>query len=275
MRNKKNFIFAFFLIFVFVSYASAEGFQIGIHAQGTVDEAEFNHTVRNSWKWTAFKEDHSQEDKYVFHDSLNAMQMALSAGKIKEIDVPEIVGEYMIAVNPDYEISCVMRCHYEIEFVFGFLRDERGFELQEKFNDAIAFLKVEGKLDEIIKNYTKDPDIMLSKPVEFENFEGKETLKIAITGDMPPIDFISVDGKAAGFNAAILSEIAKYLEVNIELVNIHTDARTANLTSGRTDAVFWYMRETGPIKYDIPEEVIISNPYYSWDTFVHVRLKNK
>ena len=272
---KKNFIFTLVLILVFVSAAYAEGFRIGLHAQGRVDEAEFNNTVRSTWKWSALEEDHSNDDKFVFYDSLNEIQMALSAGKIKEIDVPKIVGEYMTAVNPDYEISCAMRCHYDLDFVFGFLRNERGFELQEKFNDAIAFLKITGKLDEIIKNYTKDSDIMPLKPVEFENFDGAETIKIAITGDMPPIDFISVDGKASGFNAVILSEIAKRLKVNIKLINIDTGSRTASLTSGRSDAVFWYMKENSPTQSDIPEEVIISEPYYSWDTFVHVRLKNK
>ena len=272
---KKNFIFALVLILVFVSAASAEGFKIGMHAKNRMDEAEFNNIIRSSWKWTALREDHSNDEKFVFYENLNAMQMALNAGKIKEIDVPEIVGEYMIAVNHDYEISCVMRLFYECDFVFGFLRSERGFELQEKFNDAIAFLKMNGKFDEIIENYTKNPDIMSLKPVEFENFDGAETIKIAITGDMPPVDFISVDGKAAGFNAAILSEIAKRLKVNIELINIETGARTVSLTSKKTDAVFWYMKDSGPTQSDIPEEVIISEPYYSWDTFVHVRLKNK
>lgn len=273
---KKNFIFALVLILIFASAASSEGLKIGILAKAAIDEAAFNHSVKNTWKWSALREDHSADDKFVFYENLNAMLMALKAEDIKEIDVPEIVGEYITEVNPDCEISCVMRCHYDNEFVFGFFRSERGFELQEKFNEAIAFLKMNGKLDEIIENYTKDPDIMSSKHVEFENFDGADTLKIAITGDMPPVDFVSVEGKAAGFNAAILSEIAKRLKVNIELINIDTGARTVTLSSGRSDAVFWYMRDNGPRERDdIPEEILISEPYYSWNTFVHVRFKNK
>ena len=273
MINTKKFIFAFFLIFVFVSAVSAEGVKIGILVSSAVDEAEFNESVKNTWRWYSLREDHSNDDRFIFHENLNAMQIALRAGKIKEIDVPEIVGEYMIKVNPDYEISCVMRCYYDLELVFGFLRNERGFELQEKFNDAIAFLKMNGKLDEIIENYTNKSDFTSLKPVEFENFDGAETIKIAITGDIPPIDFISAEGEAAGFNTAILYEIAKRLKINVEIVDIETAARTASLTSGRADVVFWYMKDNGPTQFDIHEEIITSDPYYSWNTFVHLRLK--
>ena len=53
------------------------------------------------------------------------------------------------------------------------------------------------------------------------------------------MDFVSSDGKAAGFNIALLTEIANRAQVNIELVQIETGARPIALSTGKVDAVFW------------------------------------
>mgnify|MGYP002513585986 CR=1 FL=1 len=62
---------------------------------------------------------------------------------------------------------------------------------------------------------------------------------MTVTGDVPPMDFVAADGKAAGFNIALLTEIANRAQVNIKLVQIETGARAMALASGKVDAVFW------------------------------------
>ena len=65
-------------------------------------------------------------------------------------------------------------------------------------------------LDRLADEYYKDFD--LKKPaVEFAKYDGADTIKIAVTGDRPPIDLITADGKATGFNTAILAEIGKIM----------------------------------------------------------------
>ena len=45
----------------------------------------------------------------------------------------------------------------------------------------------------------------------------------------------------------------------------------ASLISGRSDVVFWYqVTEGASVQYDVPTGVILSEPYYDWDTFVHI-----
>ena len=67
--------------------------------------------------------------------------------------------------------------------------------------------------------------------------------------DLPPIDYVAADGKAAGFNTALLAEIAKRLKINIKTVYVNTASRTASLSSGRSDVVFWYqVRENAETK---------------------------
>ena len=62
---------------------------------------------------------------------------------------------------------------------------------------------------------------------------------MAITGDQPPLDYMTADGQPVGFNTAILAEIRKRLQKNIELVSIESGARSVALSSGEVDMVFW------------------------------------
>ena len=84
-----------------------------------------------------------------------------------------------------------------------------------------------------------------------------------MTGDLPPLDYVSEDGSPAGFNTAILAEIAKRLGKNIEVVDIDSGARAAALSSGQIDVIFWV---------DKPEGVELSEPYFK-DDVEHLQIK--
>lgn len=60
-----------------------------------------------------------------------------------------------------------------------------------------------------------------------------------MTGALPPMDYVSADGSFAGFNTAILAEIGKRLERNIELVQVDSLGRALALAQGNVDVVFW------------------------------------
>ncbi|MBQ4469991.1 MAG: transporter substrate-binding domain-containing protein, partial [Synergistaceae bacterium] len=108
--------------------------------------------------------------------------------------------------------------------------------------------------------------------IRFERFKDAETIRVALTGDLPPVDFTAEDGTPAGYSVAVLAEIGKRLHVNIMPVNISAGARTAALVSGRADIVFWYeVNESLETQPDVPDEVILSEPYLVWEKFIHVR----
>ena len=91
---------------------------------------------------------------------------------------------------------------------------------------------------------------------------------------MPPIDYIDEGGNPAGFNTALLAELGRRLHANMKLVNIESGARTAALVSGRVDVVFWYETIQGYAQsYDAAEGVLLSDPYYRWNTFLHLKKK--
>ena len=84
---------------------------------------------------------------------------------------------------------------------------------------------------------------------------------------MPPIDYIAPDGTPAGYNTAILSEIGRRLKVNIKTLNVETVARASALKSKRADVVFWFQSSIDPSypNLDVPDGIILSEPYYKWN----------
>ena len=209
------------------------------------------------------------EVRVKFYPNLNALQMALNAGEIKHIVLPEVTAEYLMNVNQEYEPVLVLHSQ-GMGLAFGFRADNK--DLRDKFNRAITRMREDWTLSALEGMYLSRPGTSSPKPVEFAKFDGAGTIRAAVTGDLPPVDFMSDSGEAAGFSTAVLAEIGKQLGVNIELMNVESAARSSALASGRADVVFWYEvakgAETQP---DIPDGVIVSETYYDWDKLIHLR----
>lgn len=206
-----------------------------------------------------------------FYDSLLSMQMALRSGKIDEIVLPEPVGMYLISNNSNYDISFSMNM-MPSTISFGFKQGNT--KLQKEFDTAISAMRKDGTLAKLGRKFITE---LNGEPeaAKFSDFKGAETIKVAVTGDLPPIDYVAADGKPTGYNTAIISEIGRRLKKNIRLISVDAGGRSAALASGRADVVFWYRNtETSKIKSsklknavrDTTAGVILSVPYYEWDT---------
>ena len=212
-----------------------------------------------------------------FYDSLLSMQMALRSGIVDEIALPESVVMYIVNNNPtQYEILFSLNM-MPSTISFGFKKGN--VALQKEFNSAISAMKKDGTLMTLEDKFINNLGSSEPQQVKFQEFKGAKTIKVAVTGDLPPIDFIASDGRPTGYNTAILSEIGKRLKKNIRLISIDTGGRSAALASERADVVFWYRNREGikvPQKIksknlkgamkDSIDGVILSEPYYSWDT---------
>ncbi len=204
-----------------------------------------------------------------FYDSLTAMQMALNAGQIHQIVMPEAPANYILNVNKQTEAALVLPAD-GMGLAFGFRGEDT--QLRDSFNKALDSMREDWTLSAIEGVYTASPGQTEPEAVKFAVFPGAKAIKAAVTGDLPPIDFIAADGTPVGFNTAVLAEIGKRLHMNIELVEVAAGARTAALTSGRADVVFWYeVNSKSEVQHDIPEGVIISKPYYEWHKFIHIK----
>ncbi len=221
--------------------------------------------------WTVF--DHNHAIDFQYYDDLAGMLMALNAGTVDEITLPRFVAEYVVKTNPELEICCVEAMPEMMTLRFGFREDENN--LLEKMNEAIAAMKADGSLDELMDTYLKPSAGEDLAPVQFDSFpESEETIRVAVTGDLPPIDYVGADGVPAGFNTAVLAEIGRRLGVNVELVPLQTGSRALALMTGTADAVFWFMWSPNDAN-DVPEGVLLSDSYLSFDMWLHIRPVSK
>jgi ABC-type amino acid transport substrate-binding protein len=126
--------------------------------------------------------------------------------------------------------------------------------LLEKINSAMATLSSNGTLDALDKKYIKSDNIaqVLKMPAAtMPNISGSENVVVGVCGDLPPLDYITPDGKPTGYNAALMAEIAKTVGINVTLLVIESEARFSAIESGRIDMFFWndtFFQDTDKIK---------------------------
>ena len=210
----------------------------------------------------------------VFFNDLNSMLAALKAKQIDRFAVSKRVADYIAARNDDVQII-----DYNLKPILGYSMavEEKNAATIEEINKAINAMREDGTLKKLIEdnitNLKGDP-----APVEIAKIDGADTIKVAVTGDMPGMDCILADGTPAGFNVAFLSELSKRINKNFELVSISSDARGAALSSGQVDALFWvigtYDQDGKALPYplDSMKGVAISVPYMM-DSRVGLALK--
>lgn len=212
----------------------------------------------------------------VFFDNLNAMQMALQSKQIDEISTYQSVALYMIAKDPRFEVLNDHSLELIDSFCFALRDDET--ELKNSLNAIIKEMQSDGTLDRLTKEYITDINTENDPPAtELPHFDSADTIKVGVTGDLPPFDFVSSDGKPAGFNTAVLAEIGNRMSKNIELVNIESGARASALSSKQVDVVFWAIvpvSEIIPSDSDKPDGVILTDPYFK-DKTVHMIFKGE
>ena len=251
--------------------ADSPSVKIGMLKHLNASEEEFNNFTKKvsdtlSLNMTSYNP--------VFYDNLNSMLMALNSGEIKVISTYNCVAQYLVAHNPNkYEILK----DDTLEFIdaFCFAMREEDVQLKNDVDNFINEMKIDGTLERLTKEYITDVKDKEPPPVNMPYFEGEDTLKIAITGDLPPLDLVLADGKPAGFNTALIAELSKHLNKNVEIINIDSAARASALTSGRVNIIFWAIvpvSEIIPTDADKPAGTELSTPYYR-ARIVHVKLK--
>ena len=280
MKKKILCSLIFVLLVTSCAYAEVIGTlnrsNVNIPENLTVEEVMYTKGYKDALLATVFDKDFKTEGTSMkFYDSVSLMQLALNKGDIDVFTAPEFVGEYMLRTNPEYILRGFMIGKVSMALALGFLEEKK--ELCDKFSKAIEEMEEEGKIGLLLRDSITGPKAANPDPVEFAKFDGAETINVAVTGDMPPLDYIDAGGKPAGFNTAMLSEIGRRLKININLVNIETGARAIALKSGRADAVFWFQVFTGYENFkdqpDIPEGVIVTTPYYGWNKSVLIGKK--
>jgi polar amino acid transport system substrate-binding protein len=205
------------------------------------------------------------DDERLQYPNLSAALLALENEKIQLLASPKTTVDYIVAHNDKFQIADYPTANGKNSK--SMLTAETNTELYGILDEAIKQLKADGTLDQLIEEELNAYITIDPTPAELPTFDGAKTYKIAVTGDLPPMDFVTADGKAAGFNVALLTEIANIAQVNFELVVVDADARLTSLASGVVDAVFWVIPNKcficGESLGDAPEGTMITESYFS------------
>lgn len=215
--------------------------------------------------------------EFVYYDNLMTLQAALESDKVHCIALYSNVAKYLTDRNAKFKVveenpGSAKRPVDDICFA---VRQEAQ-ELKESLDQAVREMKADGTLERLEKDYItdlgpcEDPSI-----VPIQEIPGADSVSVAVTGDLPPFDLVLANGKAAGFNTAVLAELGERLGKNIEIIQVDSAARVSALMSGQADVVFWSVLPVEgdmPKDLDQPDGVELTLPYFR-DEIVHVEKK--
>jgi len=108
-------------------------------------------------------------------------------------------------------------------------------QLKADIDKAIASIKENGTLKKMQDELNND---LLVDTKEMPQIAGAKIIKVGISGGQGLLDYIGVDGRPAGFSAALLSEISRLMQVNFEVMSIEAQTRYADLESKKIDVIF-------------------------------------
>ena len=166
--------------------------------------------------------------------SLSTMLMELKAGRVDFMWLPSSVGSYLAAGDNTMIVTILEK--ELIQFHMATRPEDK--ELWLEINKAIEELKADGTLKKLAEEYiTKANGTPV--PKEHKNYKDGETHVVAVTGDLPPLDYVSADGNPAGFNVALLNAISEKIHCNFKIVQVEAPARLSALESKKVDMIFW------------------------------------
>ena len=211
--------------------------------------------------------------KITFYNDLKLMQMGIESGSVDQISVYKCVANYVTATNKKFELVQDGGLKLSDSFCFAVRKEDTA--LKDELDKAIDAMKADGTLDKLIKTYITDvkPDDI--PEVEIPMTEGADLIKVGVTGDLPPLDYVNPDGSPAGFNTAVLAEISKRIGKNIEVIDIDSGARSSALSAKKIDVIFWAILPTGekvPADIDKPDGAEFTKPYFQ-DDVAHLKFK--
>ncbi len=170
--------------------------------------------------------------------TLNEGLLLLNAGRADGMVSLYSTAQYIAARNP--ELTSI-RGAYEMSMCMLARADRQ--ELISTLNHGIEGMIADGVMSALWSEHVTGV-IALGEPSPVALPDNKDGLKlrVGVSGDIPPMDYVAADGTPAGFNTAMLSELAKRENLSVEIVQIDSGARFAALASDRIDLFFWQTR---------------------------------
>ena len=218
----------------------------------------------------------SIKDKYGFtiktFDTGDLMNNSLSTGAVNAIMDDKPVIEY--AINQGQDLSINMDGEAVGSFAFGVKKGSKYEYLVTEFNEALAQMKKDGSLDQIINKWTNSSktssqvtSLTSTTSAGQKATPVKSKYVIASDSSFAPFVFQNSSNQYTGIDMDLIKAIAKDQGFEIEITNPGFDAAINAVQSGQADGMIAGMSVTDARK----ETFDFSDSYYTANTILGVK----
>lgn len=215
------------------------------------------------------------KDKYGFtlktFDTGDLMYNSLSAGDVDAVMDDQPVIEY--AINQGQNLKISMKGEAVGSFAFGVKKGSKHEHLVTEFNEALAQMKKDGSLDEIINKWTASKGNSDSAVPETSTPAGqkatptKDKYIIASDSSFAPFVFQDDSNQYTGIDMELIKAIAKDQGFTVEVTNPGFDAAINSVQTGQADGIIAGMSVTDARKKTFD----YSDPYYTANSILAVK----
>lgn len=227
------------------------------------------------------------KDKYDYtiktFDTGDLMYNSLSTGAVDAVMDDQPVIEYAIKQGQDLSIN--IDGESVGSFAFGVKKDGSHENLIKQFNTALAQMKKDGTLDQIIEKWTGSSQSSSSTTTtastsavpETTTEAGqkatpkKKTYKISSDSSFAPFVFQNDQSKYTGIDMELIKAIAKDQGFTLEISNPGFDAAVSDVQNGNADGMIAGMTVTDARKATFD----FSDPYYTTNSILAVQDNSK
>lgn len=218
----------------------------------------------------------SIKDKYGFtiktFDTGDLMNNSLSTGAVNAIMDDKPVIEY--AINQGQDLSINMDGEAVGSFAFGVKKGSKYEYLVTEFNEALAQMKKDGSLDQIINKWTNSSktssqvtSLTSTTSAGQKATPVKSKYVIASDSSFAPFVFQNSSNQYTGIDMDLIKAIAEDQGFKIEITNPGFDAAINAVQSGQADGMIAGMSVTDARK----ETFDFSDSYYTANTILGVK----
>ncbi|RSJ31355.1 ABC transporter substrate-binding protein/permease [Streptococcus gordonii] len=215
------------------------------------------------------------KDKYGYtlktFDTGDLMYNSLSAGDVDAVMDDQPVIEY--AINQGQNLKISMKGEAVGSFAFGVKKGSKHEHLVTEFNEALAQMKEDGSLEEIINKWTTSKGSSDSAVPETFTPAGqkatptKDKYIIASDSSFAPFVFQDDSNQYTGIDMELIKAIAKDQGFTVEVTNPGFDAAINSVQTGQADGIIAGMSVTDARKKTFD----YSDPYYTANSILAVK----
>ena len=221
---------------------------------------------------------------YKAYKNFDEALFALKSGENDAIWACDVSADYLLKKYEglelvDADLTSDIQKTEAARFSFGMaLKKDSGEKLREQINDALASLKADGTLEVLVSKYVDNADYYETESGKKDRFyrdnmktaSGNGTIKVGISGAVPPLELLDEDMEPYGFCVALMDEIGQRLNKKIKFVYVDNETAFTSLMSGKIDMLFAY--GTSPTTTEAKPGHIMTDGYLDMQRYRLIKL---